>query len=206
MNIKRRNLNTAIVTLLNFGQLQPRGVSIVTMAHEWGHNFGSPHDPLESIVCSPGAFGDQNGNFLMYARATDGTQPNNDKFSTCSINSIEPVLSQKSSSCFLSTTAVCGNGLVEEGEQCDCGDIMSCQDPCCQASGTGEGECMFVLIANCSQEASTGGVCCTGLCEFVPAVEMRVCQPETVCTAVSTNLSTTFLHYYNLNVHLGICL
>ena len=120
--------------------------------------------------------------------------------------SIEPVLSQKSSSCFLSTTAVCGNGLVEEGEQCDCGDIMSCQDPCCQASGTGEGECMFVLIANCSQEASTGGVCCTDLCEFVPAVEMRVCQPETVCTAVSTNLSTTFLHYYNLNVHLGICL
>ena len=175
------------MTLLNFGQLQPRGVSVVTVAHEWGHNFGSPHDPLESTMCSPGAFGDPNGNFLMYARATDSTQLNNNKFSTCSVNSIEPVLTQKSSNCFLSTTAICGNGLVEVGEECDCGDVMSCQDPCCQASGTGDRECMFVSPAECSQEASTstGGVCCTDLCFFVPVLEKRVCKPETTCTEVS---------------------
>ena len=37
-----RNLNTAIVTFLNYGQMQPRSVSTITIAHEFGHNFGSP--------------------------------------------------------------------------------------------------------------------------------------------------------------------
>lgn len=42
LSIGTRWLNTAVVTLLNFGQQQPRSVSIVTIAHEFGHNFGSP--------------------------------------------------------------------------------------------------------------------------------------------------------------------
>ena len=37
-----RYLNTAIVTFINFGRQQPRSVSVVTTAHELGHNFGSP--------------------------------------------------------------------------------------------------------------------------------------------------------------------
>ena len=42
LSIGPRNLNSAIVTLLNFGNRQPRPVTIITMAHEFGHNFGSP--------------------------------------------------------------------------------------------------------------------------------------------------------------------
>ena len=38
----QRYLNTAIVTFINFGRQQPRSVSVVTIAHEFGHNFGSP--------------------------------------------------------------------------------------------------------------------------------------------------------------------
>ena len=37
-----RYLNTAIVTFINFGRQQPRSVSVVTIAHQLGHNFGSP--------------------------------------------------------------------------------------------------------------------------------------------------------------------
>ena len=37
-----RYLNTAIVTFINFGRQQPRSVSVVTVAHELGHSFGSP--------------------------------------------------------------------------------------------------------------------------------------------------------------------
>ena len=37
-----RYLNTAIVTFLNYGSRQPRPISVITIAHELGHNFGSP--------------------------------------------------------------------------------------------------------------------------------------------------------------------
>ncbi len=46
-----RSLNTAIVTFLNFGQTQPRSVSTVTIAHEFGHNFGSPVSGVCVCVC-----------------------------------------------------------------------------------------------------------------------------------------------------------
>ena len=162
------------------------------MAHEFGHNFGSPHDPLQDSTCSPGGFGGLVGNFLMYARATDGTLPNNNKFSTCSIDSITPVLEARSGMCFLSTTAVCGNGLVQEGEDCDCGDVTSCQDPCCVPSGSGEQSCRFVPDAECTQDQSTGSVCCNSSCRFVPAEQMKVCQPSSICSTVSyVNVLTT---------------
>ena len=36
-----RNLNTAIVSLINFGRYVGHAVSFITVAHELGHNFGS---------------------------------------------------------------------------------------------------------------------------------------------------------------------
>ena len=42
LSIGERSLNTAIASYLNYGARQPRGVVTITVAHEFGHNFGSP--------------------------------------------------------------------------------------------------------------------------------------------------------------------
>ncbi len=48
LNVGPRFLNTAIVTMQNFGRRQPRSVTVITTAHELGHNFGSP---VSSTLC-----------------------------------------------------------------------------------------------------------------------------------------------------------
>lgn len=61
------------------------------------------HDPEQ---CTPGG---EDGNFIMFARATSGDKRNNNKFSPCSLKAIEPVLNAKARSakgCFT------GNGIL----------------------------------------------------------------------------------------------
>ena len=72
----KRSLNTGIITFVNYNSRVPPKVSELTLAHEIGHNFGSPHDyPAE---CRPGG---PLGNFIMYSSATSGERQNNNKFS-----------------------------------------------------------------------------------------------------------------------------
>ena len=88
-----KSLNTGIVTIINYGAKVPPKVSVLTFAHEVGHNFGAAHD--SDAHCTPyTSFNDQNGNFIMFASATSGDRPNNRLFSNCSKNSIAAVSSR----------------------------------------------------------------------------------------------------------------
>lgn len=159
-----KSLNTGIVTLLNYGKHVPPAVSHVTLAHEIGHNFGSPHDPE---TCTPGG---DDGNFIMFARATSGDKRNNNHFSPCSLKSINPVLNFKARSakgCFTEPQAsLCGNGVVEEGEECDCGWEGDCRDECCfpqrRYAPIDEPPCHLTPRSVCSPSQ---GPCCTSQCQ-----------------------------------------
>ena len=52
---------------------------------------------------------------------------------------------------------VCGNGIREGDEVCDCGSEQECTDPCCNAA-----TCQLASGAQCS-----AGACCTSTCQFV---------------------------------------
>lgn len=75
--------------MVNYQARVPEAVSQITFAHEVGHNFGSEHDP-DDTLCSPGA--QKGGNFIMYRRATTGTDRNNRNFSDCSRDQMGPIL------------------------------------------------------------------------------------------------------------------
>ena len=68
--------------------------------------------------------------------SSDDTEEVRGQFSNCSLQDMRRTVS--SLHCLLSDdeepleVSVCGNGVVEPGEQCDCGgEQLSCDDPCC---------------------------------------------------------------------------
>uniref|UniRef100_A0A8C7JXL8 ADAM metallopeptidase domain 19b n=1 Tax=Oncorhynchus kisutch TaxID=8019 RepID=A0A8C7JXL8_ONCKI len=121
-----------------------------TMAHEMGHNFGMSHD-------SPGccqAKADDGG--CIMAAATGHPFPR--VFNGCNHRELSRYLSSGGGKCLFNlpnTRAMhggqrCGNGYLEDGEECDCGDEEECSSPCCNANN-----CTLKAGAECSH-----GVCC----------------------------------------------
>lgn len=117
----------------------------LVVAHEFGHNFGAEHDSNE---CRPAP--SKGGAFLMHPFAVMGFEKNNRFLSNCSRLSIGRVLSRKASSCFVQVADhVCGNGIVEDDEQCDGGDLgYGHRDPCCDSN------CHFTPGSQCSDRHS----------------------------------------------------
>jgi len=179
----KRSLNTGIVTFKNYGNLQSSAVSHITFAHEVGHNFGSPHD--ESGVCTPGDSNeDPKGNYIMYARATNGDKENNNLFSPCSIRKMSAVLRTRKDECFKPFDQErCGNGILEDGEECDCGYPEDCKgvDDCCIPAGEVD-ECKLKPGKVCSPSQ---GPCCSPTCELYEAgyscSEATDCKLEQQC-------------------------
>uniref|UniRef100_A0A4W6G884 ADAM metallopeptidase domain 28 n=1 Tax=Lates calcarifer TaxID=8187 RepID=A0A4W6G884_LATCA len=118
-----------------------------TLAHEMGHNLGMDHDDSSGCACSEDS--------CIMAAALSWKIPRT--FSSCSSNNYEKYLMTRTPSCMLDkpdyrsmvAPSVCGNGFVEKGEQCDCGTVEECTNPCCNAttcnlkegSQCAEGEC-----------------------------------------------------------------
>ncbi|CAB1322607.1 unnamed protein product [Coregonus sp. 'balchen'] len=154
---KKKSLNTGIITVQNYASHVPPKVSHITFAHE---------DKKEK------------GNYIMYARATSGDKLNNNKFSICSVRNISQVLEKKRGSCFVeSGQPICGNGLVEPGEECDCGYSDQCRDQCCYDAGQPDNrKCKLKPNKVCSPSQ---GPCCTPECVYKGRNEK--CREESEC-------------------------
>ncbi|XP_037308930.2 disintegrin and metalloproteinase domain-containing protein 12 isoform X2 [Pungitius pungitius] len=125
-----------------------------TVAHELGHNLGMSHDTAERRCSCQNE--QRHGGCIM--EPSTGFMPGQ-QFSSCSAADLSVSLLHGGGMCLFNVPQPdrllggprCGNLYVETGEQCDCGLLEECEDPCCNAS-----TCQLVSGAQCSSD----GICC----------------------------------------------
>ncbi|CAN9509787.1 unnamed protein product [Ophioblennius macclurei] len=134
-----------------------------TMAHEIGHNFGMSHD---HDGCCVEATAEQGG--CVMAAATGHPFPR--VFSRCSKRDLDNYFQKGGGMCLYNMPNMkdlvggkkCGNGFVEDEEECDCGEPEECTNACCNANN-----CTLKEEAQCAH-----GVCCQ---------DCRLKQAGTMC-------------------------
>jgi len=173
----------------------------LVFAHETGHTFGAVHDcntqscsdgsvtkqqccPLQANSCNAG------GKFIMNPSTGSGIT----NFSPCSIGNICSFLARYSSrvTCLANnrdvptiTGSQCGNGIVEQGEECDCGGAQGCGgNRCCNPT-----TCKFTDNSVCDPSNEE---CCSQQCQFKSAgtvcrASTGSCDPEETCSGTTPN-------------------
>lgn len=175
------------------------------LAHEIGHTFGAVHD-CDSSACADTNFVnsqgccpvssngcDAQGQFIMNPSISSNSI---NRFSPCTIGNICGAMQGNgvNASCLVSNVAVplitaqqCGNGIVEPGEDCDCGGTANCgNNQCCDPT-----TCRFRNNAQCD-DSNEG--CCTS-CKFstsgtVCRASTGQCDPQETCSGTSGTCPT----------------
>jgi cysteine-rich repeat protein len=159
---------------------------VMVLSHELGHNFGSPHThcyspPIDRCYnAEPGCYGggvvNSRGTIMSYCHLTGGLSNVDLVFGGTVSSRIAP--SVQGASCLTVDTPVCGNRVVESGEQCDDGNRTS--GDCC--SSTCRDEACTPTTTTSSTSTSTSRPATTS---------SSVARPSTTSTSSSSTTSTT---------------
>ncbi|KAF5923550.1 hypothetical protein HPG69_006721 [Diceros bicornis minor] len=130
------------------------------MAHQLGHNLGMQHDDYP-CTCT-----------LARCVMDSGISVPALKFSKCSRSQYLQYLKDHKPTCMfniplsdkLNDFPYCGNKMLDEGEECDCGPVEECTNPCCDAD-----KCLLKPGFSCAE-----GECCES-CQMKKAGS--VCRP-----------------------------
>mmetsp|Transcript_7816 Transcript_7816/g.25883 ORF Transcript_7816/g.25883 Transcript_7816/m.25883 type:complete len:774 (+) Transcript_7816:77-2398(+) len=149
----------------------------ITIAHEIGHQLGFSHDYDDSDGCA------ESGDIMA---ATSSYEVEVD-WSSCTNAEYLAKIDSAYHTCLLAAdttaTSVCGNGIVEAGEECDCPDNdCTCYDNCCDGA-----TCRLVSGAACS---AVDGCCDETTCTIKAANTVcraaeSVCDTQEVCDGTS---------------------
>lgn len=156
------------------------------IAHETGHTFGAVHDCVPqtcadanyvaSQQCCPYSTTscDSSSLYIMDPDAAQGIS----SFSACTVGNICSAIGRNSvnTDCLSDNKDVstitgqqCGNGIVEPGEECDCGGTEGCEgDTCCDPT-----TCKFTAGSVCDDANED----CCNKCQYES--KGTVCRPST---------------------------
>jgi hypothetical protein len=152
-----------------------------TIAHEVGHSLGMSHDTGDCSIGGP------------YVMSPSLSVPAATIWSSCSTTALASYLTTLGSPGCLAnvpvavpaTGPICGNGIREAGEGCDCGSTNCAGfDPCCDGN-----VCQLVAGAACSELDG----CCQS-CQIAPqgtqCEASSACSPAATCSGLSVACPT----------------
>jgi disintegrin and metalloproteinase domain-containing protein 10 len=93
--------------------------------------------------------------------------------------------------------SLCGNGIVEQGEECDCGYGTDCKESCCNDASQEVNKCKLKPGKQCSPSQ---GPCCDNSCTFATAtticMQSNECLNNVFCSGINATCPRTNPVYF----------
>ncbi|XP_067139424.1 disintegrin and metalloproteinase domain-containing protein 10-like [Centruroides vittatus] len=182
-----KNNNVGFVTNIENKEIIPRFRIPLNLVHQLGHAFGCRDDPEGNRYCSPGDINFKHGNYIMHPNISYGAYRNNWQFSTCCKTTVKNFVKQsRIKTCLLRRElSNCGNGIVEEGESCDCNsstENCTAVYKCCRINEY-PSQCTLRNGMLCSPSK---GQCCDDNCDIIDYRKRQPCFSNIECFNATT--------------------